>query len=97
VTETFVLEREMGCTREEFMRWLPGAARHARAVIQGDGLSLAVAGGRVEIGLEERPDRRIALVVLPVLAVRFRFLGLGGAARAEFLERFDAFTRRGGG
>jgi len=97
VTETFVLDREMGCTRAEFLRWLPGAARHARAVIQGDGLSLAVAGGRVEIGLEERPARRLAAVVLPVLAVRFRFLGVDEAARAEFLERFDAYTRRGGG
>ena len=92
-----MLDREMGCTREEFLRWLPGAAGHARASLVGDGLSLALAGGQVRLSLEARPPRRIALLELPVLAVRFRFIGLAAAARAEFLERFDAYTRRGGG
>jgi hypothetical protein len=92
-----VLDREMGCTRAEFMRWLPGAADHAGAALVGEGLTLALAGGLVEISLEERPARRIALVTIPVLAVRFRFLGLEEAARALFLARFDAYTRRGGG
>jgi hypothetical protein len=92
-----VLEREMGCSLSEFMRWLPGAARHAGAVREGDGLTLALGGGQVRVRLEERPDRRIAGVRLPVLAVRFTFRGLAPAARATFLERFDAYTRRGGG
>jgi len=93
----FVLDREMGCTRADFMRWLPGAAGHARAAVEGDGLTLSVAGGQVQITLEDRPLRRIAQVALPVLAVRFRFQGVDAVARLEFLERFDAYTRRGGG
>jgi len=97
VTGPFVLDREMGCTRAEFMRWLPGATRHAPARIEGDQVSLSVGGGRVEISLREGPPRRIALLSLPVLAVRFRFLGLAEAARRAFLEHFDAYTRRGGG
>jgi len=36
-------------------------------------------------------------VALPVLAVRFRFVGLAAAARRDFLERFDRYTMRGGG
>jgi len=93
-----VLEREMGCTRREFLRWLPGAADHARAVVEPDGLTLAVAGGgRLRIDLQERPPRRIARLSLPVLAVRFAFDGVAPADREAFLARFDAYTRRGGG
>jgi hypothetical protein len=97
VTGTFVLDREMGCTREEFMRWLPGATRHAPARIEGDELSLSVGGGRVEISLSVRPPRRIAVLSLPVLAARFHFVGLDAPAREAFLAYFDAYTRRGGG
>jgi hypothetical protein len=97
VTGDFVLDREMGCTREEFLRWLPGATRHAPARIEGDEVSLAVGAGRIEISVRERPPRRIALISLPVLAVRFRFVGLEAPAREAFLAHFDAYTRRGGG
>jgi hypothetical protein len=97
VTGTFVLDREMGCTRAEFMRWLPGATRHAPARIEGDEVSLSVGGGLVQISLREKPPRRIALLSLPVLAVRFCFVGLDDAARQAFLAHFDAYTRRGGG
>jgi hypothetical protein len=97
VTGAFVLDREMGCTRAEFLRWLGGATRHAPARMEGDELSLSVGGGRVEISLREKAPRRIALLSLPVLGVRFRFVGLDEPARAAFLAHFDAYTRRGGG
>ena len=97
MVERAVLDREMGCTRQEFLRWLPGAAAHAGAVLLGDGLTLALASGQIQVSLEERPERRIALLALPVLAVRFSFLELDAAQQAAFLTRFDAYTRRGGG
>ncbi len=87
----------MGCTREDLLRWLPGATGHAPASVEGDAIVLAVAGGEVRIIARPLPPRRIALVSLPVLAVSFRFRGLDPAARAAFLERFDLYTRRGGG
>jgi hypothetical protein len=92
-----VLEREMGCTLEELARWLPGATGHAVATPVPGGWRLAVPGGEVLLEAEPRPPRRIARLALPVLLVRFRFLGLGQADRTAFLERFDAWTRRGGG
>ena len=95
--ETLVLDREMGCTRDEFLRWLGGATCHAPSRMDGDEIALAVGAGEVRIGLWERPPRRMARVSLPVLAVRFRFLGLDGPAREAFLSHFDAYTRRGGG
>jgi len=93
----FVLDREMGCTRAEFMRWLPGATRQAPVRSEGDELVLTVAGGQVRISLFEKAPRRIALLSLPVLAARFAFVGLDAAARDGFLDWFDRYTRRGGG
>ena len=92
-----MLEREMGCTLEELARWLPGATGHAPATAVPGGWRLAVPGGEVLLEAEPRPPRRIARLALPVLFVRFRFLGPGPEARAAFLARFDAWTRRGGG
>jgi hypothetical protein len=91
------LQREMGCTRAEFLRWLPGATRHAPIRAEGDVFQVRDATGCVEIAIEERPPRRIASIVLPVLAVRFRFIGMDMPARQAFLDWFDAYTRRGGG
>ncbi|HET8542559.1 MAG TPA: hypothetical protein VFL83_21975 [Anaeromyxobacter sp.] len=93
----FALEREMACTREDLLRWLPAASGHAPARVEGDAIVLSVAGGEVRIGARERPPRRIALLDLPVLAVSFRFEGVDPAAREAFLARFDLYTRRGGG
>lgn len=95
--DPFVLDREMGCTREELLRWLPGASGGAPARRDGGDVVLSVAGGEVRIGAEERPPRRIAGLSLPVLRVRFRFEGMDAAAREAFLARFDLYTRRGGG
>jgi hypothetical protein len=91
------LRREMGCTRAEFLRWLPGATRHAPMRVEGDVFHVAAGAGGVRIEIEERPPRRIASIVLPVLAVRFCFEGMDGDARGRFVEWFDSYTRRGGG
>jgi hypothetical protein len=93
----FVLRREMGCTREELARCLPGATGGAPAREEAGEVVVAVAGGEVRIAAEERPPRRIALLALPVLAVTFTFRGVDEDARRAFLARFDAWTQRGGG
>ena len=91
------LRREMGCTRDEFLRWLPGAARHAPVVMTGDVWRILSDHGAVEIRIAEMPPRRIGSIVLPVLDVRFRFPGIDASARKAFLDYFDQYTRRGGG
>jgi hypothetical protein len=93
----FVLDREMGCSRSEFMSWLPGATRHAPVRIEDGDVVLTVGEGCVRISLREEPPRRIALISLPVLSVQFRFDGLGASEREAFLAYFDFYTRRGGG
>lgn len=91
------LRREMGCTRTEFLRWLPGATRHAPIICNGDLHRVLSDQGTVEITIGEMPPRRIASMILPVLAVRFRFIEMNETAREAFLAYFDHYTRRGGG
>ena len=91
------LRREMGCTWAEFLRWLPGATRHASIICNGDLHRVLLEQGTVEINITELPVRRIASITLPVLAVRFRFIAMDDAARVAFLAYFDHYTRRGGG
>jgi hypothetical protein len=97
VDDPFFVEREMACTRDDLARWLPGATGGAPTRSEGDDVIVAVGGGEVRIGAEERPLRRIAHLSLPVLVVRFRFEGVDPVARERFLARFDLYTRRGGG
>ncbi|MDB5823406.1 MAG: hypothetical protein JWR21_2110 [Herminiimonas sp.] len=96
-----LLQREMGCTMEEFVRWIPGATRNAPVVSCGEGSTathtVSVASGSVQISVQAAPSRRIGAIVLPVLLVTFRFIDLDAIQRAEFLAHFDNYTRRGGG
>ncbi|MCX7141486.1 MAG: hypothetical protein NT123_10435 [Proteobacteria bacterium] len=91
------LQREMGCTREEFVRWLPGATRCADVKLDPEQAVIALGDGTVTISFRQAAPRRIALVSIPVLAVSFRFSRVGALARAEFMAYFDLYTKRGGG
>lgn len=93
----FRVHREMGCTRAELMEWLPGATGQAPLTIDGGVVTAATRGGSVLISMEEKAPRRLGSMALPVLAVTFCFRDLDEAARADFLRRFDLYTRRGGG
>lgn len=91
------LTREMGCTRAEFERWLPGATRHATIDTRADLHRIRIADGIVEISLKQLAPRRIAAIALPVLSVTFRFIDISDGDRESFLHYFDQYTRRGGG
>lgn len=87
----------MGCTREEFIRWLPGATRHARIDIGADEAVVHAGEATVEILFTQAPPRRIGLVSIPVLNVSFRFSGARENAYRKFMAYFDLYTKRGGG
>jgi hypothetical protein len=87
----------MACTVAEFVRWLPGAtAGHALALDDG-AASVTIGRGRLKLAWCELPPRRIALVVLPRLQVRFEFDAVDDAQRLRFMRHFDLYTQRGGG
>lgn len=87
----------MGCTREDFLRWLPGATRHAPTRIADDKAIVQAGEVTVEISFSQAPPRNIALVSMPVLKVSFRFSGAAAGAYREFMAYFDLYTKRGGG
>ena len=97
MSDVFHLHRDMGCTRAEFISWLPGATRQAPFQIDGEVVTVMTHGGRVQISLEEKAPRHVGLIALPVLGVTFCFRGLDELTRDDFLAHFDLYTRRGGG
>lgn len=95
--DEFALQREMGCTREEFVRWLPGATRHAPIEMHADKAVVHAGDVTVRIAYTQGLPRKIGLVSIPVLNVSFRFSGAQASAYRGFMAYFDLYTKRGGG
>jgi hypothetical protein len=93
----FEFEREMGCTAAELRGWLPGASGERLIAWQDDGARIEMDAGRVTIAWRALEPRRIALVTLPRLHVRFEASGVDEGAWHLFMKRFDLYTQRGGG
>lgn len=95
--ETF--ERVMGCTAGELVGWLPRALPNATLQTDTTGRrNVAIwPRGRLELGWQPLPSRRIALLETPQWAVRFSYSGLGNVERYRIQKCFDLQTHRGGG
>lgn len=92
-------EQTMGCTSADLLRCLPLA-------LQGGRLEMSAAGGwalatfsdgSLRLQWSRLADRRIALLEIPRLQVRFQYSGLSAERRPEVQRRFDLATQRGGG
>lgn len=97
VPESF--EQVMGCTVADLLRALPVALPGAdidtdvaAGVIRG-----VFADGTLRLAWQPLPARRIALLEIPRLQVRFEYTGLSAERRREVQRRFDLATQRGGG
>lgn len=90
-------DREMGCTADELVHWLPGASRGRPVAVAGQGARVTIDTGQLDLTWQTLPPRRIALLQMPCLAVSFRFAGIDDAARQAFMRYFDLYTQRGGG
>jgi hypothetical protein len=70
---------------------------HALA-LPGPGRAVVdIGAGRLELGWTMLPPRRLGIVQLPRMTVRYRFDGVDAPARNEFMRYFDLYTQRGGG
>lgn len=93
-----VFDREHGCTEAEWLGWLPGAAGpHALTLGPGACATVLIGPGRLRLDWTVLPDRRIALIRLPRLAVHYEFAQLPDEARHAFIRHFDLYMQRGGG
>jgi hypothetical protein len=91
-------EREQGIDEADWLRCLPGAVReHALELPVPGRARVAIGAGTLALEWTVLPPRRIALMSVPRLAVRYRFDGVDADARRDFMRYFDLYTQRGGG
>jgi hypothetical protein len=93
----FAFEREMGCTADELRAWLPGACEQRPITWLAHAAEIAIDAGQARLEWTPLEPRRIALISLPRLRVRFMAQGLHAEAWQRFMRRFDLYTQRGGG
>lgn len=91
----------MGCTPEDLLRWLPKALGelYPQARLTIDGLELVSASSpKIELRGLTLKTRKIALLNIPVLQLQLLFApSFSPNQITMILERFDLYTRRGGG
>ena len=93
-------ERLMGCTTEDLLRWLPDALGnyYSRCSLEIDGLKVIhTPDPLIEMVGFTKSDRQIALLRIPQLQLQLKFINLADHQIQALLERFDLYTRRGGG
>lgn len=100
-SEIFVVRREMGCTPEDLLRWLPealGDLYPQTSLMVDDQKLLARESARILMQGATLKSRKIALLRIPVLELGITFDASFSAEQIEsILDRFDLYTRRGGG
>ena len=90
-------ERDMGCSEAEWLGWMPRAIGAHAWQQQAAQITVQVGGGSLRMRWSPLPERRIALLRMPRLLVRFEFDGVDAAARLAFMRPFDLSLQRGGG
>ena len=90
-------DREMGCSEDEWLMWLPAAIGAHPWERDGDSATVRIGAGTLRLDWRTGAPRTIAQVRLPRLHVSFRFDGLDAQQRLAFMKRFDLFMQRGGG
>jgi hypothetical protein len=97
----YLIKREMGCSSADLVRWLPQALNdlYPHTSLQIDGRDLqSVSDPFLQISGITRPERKIALLSIPVLDLSLSFAPSFPQERLnDVLRRFDLYTRRGGG
>ena len=91
------IEKEMGITREEFLRVMARALDGCPHRFEGEEVRVEDGDRRLRISFHPQPDRRIGLFSIPVAQVHLAFEGYDEADVAETVDWFDQRFQRGGG
>lgn len=89
--------REMGFSRAEFFRTLPAAMGQLDYTVQDDLIHSEHDGRKLSIQLGAEQARRMGLLNLPYMSVKFVFDGYSQSEQKEFMRYFDSRFQRGGG
>ena len=90
----------MGCTKDEFIAWLPAASDFRSFQIEAHGPTSIIyfSSDAFLIEITPKESRKIALLEIPVLEVVFKFETTWTTESIDqFMTRFKQYTQRGGG
>ncbi len=90
-------ERDMGCSEAEWLGWMPRAMGAHPWRQQASSITVQIGSGTLHLQWQPLPERRIALLRMQRLHVRFVFEGLDAEQRKAFMKPFDLSIQRGGG
>ena len=90
------VEREVSATRGAFLHGLRLAFPHSLTETD-EGARVCEQTAAMEIAIAPGPDRQIALLRLPTVRVRIRFVAGSAEDQRAMLARMDAAMQRGGG
>ena len=89
--------RDMSCTEEDWLRWLPEAIGEHHWKRQERTVGVRIGDGALGLKWEVVEPLVIAQVSMPRLRVNFRFASVDEPTRHAFMKRFDLYMQRGGG
>lgn len=90
-------ERDVGYSDTEWRAAIVRAVGPCPIQIHGASAEVQVGEGSLSLQWTPLPNRNIALLSMPRLAVRFTFKDVGPEARYAFMRVFDLMVQKGGG
>jgi hypothetical protein len=95
-----VFKRLMGCNVEDLIRWLPEAlgSYYEHSTLDVDGLLYRdTPNPLIRIIGKTKPDHQVSLLRIPQLELSIELSDLMHDEVTTIIQRFDLYTRRGGG
>ena len=95
-----VFKRLMGCNVEDLIRWLPEAlgSYYEHSMLDIDGLLYRdTPKPLIRLIGKTKPDHQVSLLRIPQLELSIEMSDLAHDESTRMIQRFDLYTRRGGG
>ena len=95
-----VFKRLMGCNVADLIRWLPEAlgSYYEHSTLDIDGLLYRdFPNPLIRLIGKTKPDHQVSLLRIPQLELSIEMSDLAHDESIRMIQRFDLYTRRGGG
>lgn len=87
-------DREMACTEQEWLGWLPQAMGPHPYQVMVHALTATIGEGQLHLSWRVADPSVTPRARIARLLVSFRFTGIDGLHRNRFMKRFDLSTQR---